>query len=74
MGWVQYVFAKYLTSSISERAAKCSCLDEVFMVFYYTTGIVGEVEDGQDGKEYYLWTHRRLDIGWNKNQVRLNAH
>ena len=34
------------------------------------SGIVGETEDGQDGKEYYLWTHRRLDIGWNGNQVR----
>ena len=42
------------------------------MVFcsFSCLGIVGETEDGQDGKEYYLWTHRRLDIGWNGNQVR----
>lgn len=39
------------------------------------TGIVGELEDGQEGKEYYLWTyylwtHRKFDIGWNGKQVR----
>ena len=40
------------------------------LIINFVLGIVGETEDGQDGKEYYLWTHRRLDIGWNGNQVR----
>lgn len=34
------------------------------------TGIVGEVEDGDNGEnEYYLWTHKKLDIGYNGDKV-----
>ena len=34
-------------------------------------GIIGEVEAGEDGKnEYYLWTHKKLDIGYNGDMVR----
>ena len=34
------------------------------------TGIVGEVEDAEDGeKDYYLWTHKKLDIGYNGDKV-----
>ena len=37
----------------------------------WCTGIVGEVEDGDDGEsEYYLWTHKKLDIGYNGDKVR----
>ena len=45
-----------------------TCINAVCI--HLLAGIVGEVEDAQDGKEYFLWTHRRLDIGWNRNQVR----
>ena len=30
-------------------------------------GIVGEIEEGGDG--YYVWTHKKLDIGYNENQI-----
>ena len=34
-------------------------------------GIIGEVEAGEDGKnDYYLWTHKKLDIGYNGETVR----
>lgn len=37
----------------------------------YNTGIIGEVESGEEGKnEYYLWTHKKLDIGYNEDMVR----
>ena len=33
-------------------------------------GIIGEVESGEDRKnEYYLWTHKKLDIGYNGDKV-----
>lgn len=33
-------------------------------------GIIGEVEAGEEGKnEYYLWTHKKLDIGYNGDMV-----
>lgn len=33
-------------------------------------GIIGEVESGEDGKnEYYLWTHKKLDIGYNEDMI-----
>lgn len=35
-------------------------------------GIVGEVEseDSQDAStEYYIWTHKKLDIGYNGKQI-----
>ena len=30
-------------------------------------GIVGEMEN--EGNDLYIWTHKRLDIGFNKDQV-----
>ncbi|XP_064618041.1 transmembrane 9 superfamily member 3-like [Liolophura sinensis] len=30
-------------------------------------GIVGEIDEGGDG--YYIWTHKKLDIGYNNNQI-----
>lgn len=30
-------------------------------------GIVGEI--GDDSKEYYIWTHKKFDIGFNENQI-----
>lgn len=30
-------------------------------------GIVGEVDDGGDG--FYIWTHKKFDIGYNGNQI-----
>ena len=36
------------------------------------TGIIGEVEAGEDGKnEYYIWTHKKFDIGYNGERVRV---
>jgi len=30
-------------------------------------GIVGEIEEGGDG--YFIWTHKKLDIGYNEKQI-----
>ncbi|XP_070545494.1 transmembrane 9 superfamily member 3-like [Ptychodera flava] len=30
-------------------------------------GIVGEIDEGGDG--YYIWTHKKFDIGYNNNQI-----
>lgn len=30
-------------------------------------GIIGEI--GENGEEYYIWTHRKIEIGYNKNQI-----
>ncbi|XP_077999050.1 transmembrane 9 superfamily member 3-like [Glandiceps talaboti] len=30
-------------------------------------GIVGEIDEGGDG--YYIWTHKKLDIGYNGDQI-----
>ena len=33
-------------------------------------GIVGDVEEGDDGqKQYYVWTHKTFDIGYNGDQI-----
>ena len=33
-------------------------------------GIVGDVEEGDDGqKQYYVWTHKKLNIGYNGDQI-----
>ncbi|XP_071808537.1 transmembrane 9 superfamily member 3-like [Asterias amurensis] len=33
-------------------------------------GIVGEVDDSPEkGPDYYIWTHKKLDIGYNVNQI-----
>jgi transmembrane 9 superfamily protein 3 len=31
------------------------------------TGIVGEIDEGGDG--YYVWTHKKLDMGYHDNQI-----
>ena len=37
-------------------------------IFYLTnTGIVGEMGDSADS--IYIWTHKKLDIGYNDQQV-----
>ena len=30
-------------------------------------GIVGEIDEGGDG--YYIWTHKKFDIGYNGKQI-----
>ena len=42
----------------------------VMMVGIVWPGIIGEVEAREDGKsDYYLWTHKKLDIGYNGDMV-----
>jgi len=31
------------------------------------SGIVGEVD--KDAKAYYMWTHKKLDIGYNQDAI-----
>jgi len=31
-------------------------------------GIVGEIEDKENA--YYIWTHKKFEIGYNGNQVK----
>lgn len=30
-------------------------------------GIVGDI--GENGEEYYVWTHKKLEIGYNGNKI-----
>jgi len=32
-------------------------------------GIVGEIEDTGEDKSYFIWTHKKFDIGYSDNQV-----
>lgn len=34
---------------------------------WHFTGIVGEIGESKD--EYYIWTHKKLDISYNKDQI-----
>ena len=36
-------------------------------IVWSPTGIVGEIEEG--GENYYIWTHKKFDIGVNGNQI-----
>ena len=36
-------------------------------VFFPPIGIVGETE--KDSENVYLWTHKKFDIGYNKNSI-----
>jgi len=33
----------------------------------FLLGIVGEI--GESNDEYYIWTHKKLDIGYNGDQI-----
>ena len=35
-------------------------------------GIVGEIDDKAD--TYYVWTHKKFEIGYNDDQVRVGYH
>ena len=32
-------------------------------------GIVGEVEDNGEEKSYFMWAHKKFDVGYSDNQV-----
>ena len=33
------------------------------------SGIVGEIGENKENKEYYIWTHKKFDIGHNGKQI-----
>lgn len=35
--------------------------------FFSSSGIVGEIGESKD--EYYIWTHKKLDISYNNDQI-----
>ena len=37
------------------------------MISFRVAGIVGEIDEGGEG--YYIWTHKKFDIGYNVNQI-----
>lgn len=37
------------------------------VVLLFLPGIVGEI--GESNDEYYIWTHKKLDIGYNGDQI-----
>lgn len=37
------------------------------VVLLFLLGIVGEI--GESNDEYYIWTHKKLDIGYNGDQI-----
>lgn len=79
---VVHVFSDiYMTEDCQSHSDAHVTLNKVFCALhddlklhlcYWSTGIVGEVEDAEDGeKDYYLWTHKKLDIGYNDDKVSL---
>lgn len=36
---------------------------------FYVLGIVGEMEEKDGVINYYIWTHKRFDIGYNGKQI-----
>ena len=47
------------------------------MLYYHTVlGVVGEMEENpleESKQDYYLFTHKKFDIGFNGNQVCVNV-
>ena len=35
--------------------------------FVILAGIVGEIDE--NGEDYHMWTHKKLDIGYRENQI-----
>ena len=48
-------------------------LHEDFIAVMHFIGIVGEVEDNGEEKSYFMWAHKKFDIGYSDNQVRHNV-
>lgn len=42
-----------------------------FLNFSYIVGVVGEIESEEhpESAEYYIWTHKKLDIGYNGKHI-----
>jgi transmembrane 9 superfamily protein 3 len=36
---------------------------------FCSVGIVGEMEDDEGTASYYIWTHKKFDIGFNGKQI-----
>lgn len=39
----------------------------MYKVFFSFVGIVGEADE--NGEDYYLWTYKKLEIGFNGNRI-----
>jgi transmembrane 9 superfamily protein 3 len=37
------------------------------MIYNEFSGIVGEISD--DREEFYIWTHKKFDVGYNGKQI-----
>ena len=49
---------------------KVAALFTHLLMCFLLLGIVGEVDDSPEkGPDYYIWTHKKLDIGYNVNQI-----
>lgn len=50
--------------------SKASLLPDVLVNFCHElAGIVGEIEEIGEDKNYFIWTHKKFDIGYSDNQV-----
>ena len=70
-GLLSYVLVSTFFLAVLERLdGPCVLLCVVPIqacIVWSPTGIVGEIEEG--GENYYIWTHKKFDIGVNGNQV-----
>ena len=41
-------------------------------IFPMLLGVVGEVGEESNGDDYYIWTRKKLEIGYSGNQVCVN--
>ena len=42
-------------------------MEPAYDVVFYFPGIVGEI--GESNDEFYIWTHKKLDISYNNDQI-----
>ena len=44
-----------------------TCIAEAYPFSLNSIGIVGEI--AEEGSGYYIWTHKKFDIGYNGKQI-----
>ena len=60
-----HIIAKISENSHTVKAITCT----EWKSYILLSGIVGEMEN--DGQDLYIWTHKKFEIGYNGNQVKI---
>ena len=66
--WYHAIVYICISTSINIRHYLMSLHKNCITVMHFI-GIVGEVEDNGEEKSYFMWVHKKFDIGYSDNQV-----